>query len=506
MVERVTNQAMQSTALSNIFRITEGLAKTQNEISSGKRIRKASDDPAGSRITMQMQTTIAQVKQYVRNIDTNQLLLGAGDNALGSIGTTLIRAKELAVAQLNGSGSSQTRQYTAAEIDKLISLTLQAANTNVKDQYIFAGTNATVAPFSASASGTVYTGTSENLQIEIAGGYKVSLALPGSQVLGTDLNPTLSNATLLSSLNAGAGVPAGSFTVNDRAGNRATINITAGMTVGNVLSAINGSGLKINASINSKQNGVLLTDTSTVVTQTMTVSEVGGGSTAAKLGILGQRDGSLEGTDLNPAATAGTLLSQMRGGNGLSLTSVNIVNGNASGAVTLSSASTIGDVINLINNSGLNVTASINSRGNALSVTSNNSSTVAVVSEVGTGTSAQDLGIGGGRNVFTTLTNLRNALNKNDQNGIVALLRNLDGSLSTVNSGRASISATLAQVKGISDNNNKDVVAFTEQISNVEDSDFVSATAHLAQLQTALQATLNATSRIIQPSILDFLR
>ena len=506
MVDRVTNQAMQSNALNNIFRITEELGKTNSQISSNKRISKGSDDPSGWRIALQMRASVQQVNQHIRNIDFNQLMLGAGDGALGSIGTSLIRAKELGVAQLNGVGTPQTRQYAGAEVDKLISLVLQSANTNVKGQYIFSGTKAATSPFSVSASGAEYSGSSDNLQLEIASGYKVSLALPGSQVLGTDLNPALSSSTSLSSLNAGAGVPAGSFVINDQTGNSATINVTAGMTVGNVLSAINGAGLNVAASINSGQKGILLASTSTVISQALTVTEAGSGTTAANLGILGQRDGNFDGKDLNPALAAGTALSQLNGGNGLSLTSVNIVNGSASGTVTMSSAATIGEVINQINNSGLNVTASINGQGNALRVTSNSASTVAVVSEAGSGTSAQDLGIGGGRNVLTSLINLRDALNKNDQNAILAVLRNLDGSLSSVNSGRAAIGATLAQLKSIHDSNDRDVVALNEQIGNVEDTDFVSATAHLAQLQTALQATLIATSRIIQPSILDFLR
>ena len=50
----------------------------------------------------------------------------------------------------------------------------------------------------------------------------------------------------------------------------------------------------------------------------------------------------------------------------LTLNEINIVNGSASGTTTLSSATTIGDVISLINNSSFNVTASINSAGNSM--------------------------------------------------------------------------------------------------------------------------------------------
>lgn len=506
MVERVTNRAMQNTALNNIFRITEGLSKTQSELASGKRINRLSDDPSGMRQGLQLRTSIDQVKQYVRNIDFNQSVLASTDSALDDIGNSLTRAKELAVSQLNGVGTPQTRQYTGTEVDKLLSLVLQSANTKVKGQYVFAGTKTATPPFNVSASGAVYTGNTEPMQIEIASGYKVNLALAGSQVLGTDLNPAVANATLLSSLNGGAGIPAGSFTLTSRGGNSATINISAGMTVGALLTAINSAGINVTASINGKQNAILLTDNSSVASQALTVAEVGGGTTAASLGIVGQRDGNFEGTDLNPVMTASTLLSQMNGGNGLSLTSINIVNGNASGAVTLSSAAAIGDVINLINNSGLNVTASINGAGNALRVTSNNSSTVAVVSEVGGGTSAQSLGLGGGNNVLTNLVNLRDALNKNDQQAIVALLGNLDKSQASVLNGRANVGATMTQVRSTSATNNQNEVALNDQISNIEDTDFTSAASRLAQLQTALQATLNTTSRILQPSLLDFLR
>lgn len=498
---------MQNNALGNIFRLSDDLTKTQNQISSGKRINVPSDDPAGTRDSLQLHTTIDQVNQFIRNINFNTLSLQSGDTALNTVGSVLTQAKQLAVSQLNGVTTGQIRGFTGSAVGQLVTQVLQSANSKVNGQYIFAGTNNLTPPFSASASGAVYTGNSDSLQIEVATGYKVSVGLPGSQVLGTDLNPTLTSSTLLSSLNGGTGVPNGSFTITSRGGNSATINVTAGMTVGQLISTINNSGINVTASINSKQNGLVLTDASPTVKQALIISEVGGGTTAASLGIKGQRDGVLVGTDVNPALTSSTQLSQLNGGTGVSLTSVHIVNGSASAAVTLSSAKTIGDVLNLINNAGLNVTASINSQGNALSVSSNNSSTVAVVSEVGTGSSASDLGIGGGRNVILSLINLRNALDKNDQQGVLAVLSNLDGGLSSVNNGRAVIGSVQTQVNNILSNNNQDVVSLTAQVSTIEDTDLVSAGSHLAQLQTAFQATLSTTALIEQqPNLLNFLK
>ena len=108
--------------------------------------------------------------------------------------------------------------------------------------------------------------------------------------------------------------------------------------------------------------------------------------------------------------------------------------------------------------------------------------------------------------MLANLVCLRDALNKNDQQAILALLGNIDKSQASINNGRASIGAIMTQVRTTGDANNQDEVAFNDQISNIEDTDFTSAASHLAQLQTALQATLNTTSRILQPSLLDFLR
>ena len=63
MVTRVTNQAQQANSLQNIFQITENLFKAQQEIASGKRIIKPSDDPAGMRDSLLLRTGISQSNQ-----------------------------------------------------------------------------------------------------------------------------------------------------------------------------------------------------------------------------------------------------------------------------------------------------------------------------------------------------------------------------------------------------------------------------------------------------------
>lgn len=506
MVERVTGQAIQRTVLSNIFRISEDLFRAQQEVASGKRILKPSDDPSGLRDSLSLRTSIGQEKQFIRNIDNNKIFIQSTDTALQSVGLGLTRAKELAISELSGTSTAETRGFAAVEINQIVSQILEAANTQVKNQYIFAGTNTRTAPFAASASGAVYLGNTEKFNIEIAEGIVLGVTVPGSEALGTDLNPALTTSTLLSELNGGAGVAAGQFTVSDRGGNSATITVSSGATAGSVISSINAAGINVTAALNSAQNGIALTDTSSVITQPLTVAEVSGGTTASGLGILGQQDGSLIGRDLNAALSASTLVSDLKAGDGLTLGDIKILNGAASGTVSLASAATIGDVINRINAAGLNVTASINSAGNALRVTSNDPATVAIVNDIGVGTTGESLGLGGGRNVIDTLIQLKLALEKDDAVGILASLQNLDRGLDSVNETRAFVGADLRRIESTSSINDQDIVDQSEQLSNIEDSDPIKSASDIAALELALQATLSTTARILQPTLLDFLR
>lgn len=506
MVQRVTNQSIQNTVLNNIFRITEGLSKAQTEIASGKRILKPSDDPAGLRNSLALRTGISQSTQFIRNIDNNKIFIQSTDTALQSVALGLTRAKELAISELGGTSTPQTRRFAALEIGQVISQTLEAANTQVKDQFIFGGTLTRTAPFEVSASGATYLGNTETFTIEIAQNINVGLTIPGSDALGTDLDPSLTLSTQLSNLNGGQGVPAGQFSITDRGGNSATITVASGATLGAVISSINAAGINVSAAIASNGNGISLTDSSPVITQALTVAEVSSGTTGAALGILGQRDGTLTGTVLNPQVTSATLLTDLNAGAGLALSDIKIFNGAASATVSFSTATTIGDALNLINSAGLNVTASVNSAGNGLRVVSNDPTTVAVVNDLGVGSTAESLGLGGGRNVLDTLITLKQALEKDDTAAILATLENLDKGLDSVNESRAFAGSTLRQIESTDFIHDQDIVDQSEQLSNTEDADVIKSASDLAALELALNATLNTTARILQPSLLDFLR
>lgn len=507
MVMRVTNQILQSNSLQNIFRITEDLFQANQRVATGRRINKPSDDPLGMQDVLTLRSSIAQIEQFGRNIDNNRLFFNIADTALDSVGLGITRARELAQGSLGATSSAQTRAMAALEVQSILDQAIQEANTQVKGFYIFGGTDLLNAPYAANGGGlgALYSGNADRLEVEVASSLTVPITRPGFEVFGMDMNPAVNGNTLLSDLNGGTGVALGSFTITDRAGTiSGVITVGAGDTINTIIGNINAAATNVTASLNADQNGLLLTDASATILNSLTITEAGS-TTAQDLGILSTNDGDITGKKLDPILTTATLIADLDGGNGFTLGQIDIVNGTLSATVDLSLMTTVGDVITAINGAGVNVTASINSQGNALQVVSNDVTTTAVISEVSGGDTAFFLGIGGG-NVFTALDVLQDALSRDDTDGILAAFENLNEALDTVLAARAEYGALVRTMDTLEIGHNANEVSETTQLSEVEDSDFVKDVSDVAALQLALEATLNTTARILQPSLLDFLR
>lgn len=108
-------------------------------------------------------------------------------------------------------------------------------------------------------------------------------------VVGRNLNKqTVDVDTQLSSLNRGAGVDTGSFTITDSDGNVGAINLSIDQisTVGGLIDAINGLGNNVTARLSASGDGITIIDNAGG-TGTLTIEDSGNGTTAADLGIAG---------------------------------------------------------------------------------------------------------------------------------------------------------------------------------------------------------------------------
>jgi flagellar hook-associated protein 3 FlgL len=193
------------------------------------------------------------------------------------------------------------------------------------------------------------------------------------------------------------------------------------------------------------------------------------------------------------------------GGRGVHLGAIHITNGTQETDIDLSTAHTMGDVLHAINTSAAGVQATFNTNGTALQVRSTNANTVAVVTEAGGGQSAAALGIGG-HDTFNMLSLLQEALQKNDRPALSALVTSLDEGVRGVTALRTEVGTRTNTVSAAEETQADFTLHLTSLLSETEDSDVAEVFTRLSQLNVGLQAALATSARILQSTLLDFLR
>ncbi|PHQ32710.1 flagellar filament capping protein FliD [Rhodopirellula bahusiensis] len=178
----------------------------------------------------------------------------------------------------------------------------------------------------------------------------------------------------LSQLNNGLGVEGGSIRLTDRSGNSAEVDLSQARTVDDVLQAINDADVGIQATTSGGK--IKLIDQTGQTFSNLKVEQLGTAETAADLGLHGidVAANSVDGNDIplpdGVDSLNGASLSQLGGGNGLgTLTSLDIETGDGTSAsIDVSGATSLNEVIDAINGSGLDVIARINDAGNGLRI------------------------------------------------------------------------------------------------------------------------------------------
>lgn len=111
-----------------------------------------------------------------------------------------------------------------------------------------------------------------------------------------------------------------------------------------------------------------------------------------------------------------------------------------------------------------------------------------------------------GVNLFSTLKNLEISLRTNDKAGIQEALDTLDQAVSQVVLARSEVGSRIMAVNNTMDSLQKAVVDNRITASQLEDADAFQVISDINKTDSTLKATLETSGKLIQPSLLDFLR
>jgi len=187
---RVTQMMLANNTLRNVSKSYDKLGTYQQQLATGKKIHRPSEDPVVAMKGMHYRTSLTEIEQFQRNLSEAYTWMENSESALSHTTNVLQRARELVVQAKNGTLGQEDRQAIAREIEQLKKDLVQVANTKVAGKYIFNGTKIEQAPVKDGTPPTV-TNNNDDFMVEVAKGVKLKINVTPSNVFNQGLFNTL---------------------------------------------------------------------------------------------------------------------------------------------------------------------------------------------------------------------------------------------------------------------------------------------------------------------------
>jgi flagellar hook-associated protein 3 FlgL len=227
-MERITTMMTARATVNDLAAVYEQLATTQQQMASGLRVAKPSDDPYAASRVVSLNGRLSQLGSYSSSVGDATSWASTTTGALSDIENSAQRVRELVVEASNGTMSAADSASAAAEVNQLIAAVKSSANATYNGSYIFAGTATTTPPYQAGAT-DAYQGNSSAISRAIGPGVAVQVNSDISGLLG---NGTSANdgklldtlRTIASDLSAGNGTALAGADLKSLDSNLSTLN------------------------------------------------------------------------------------------------------------------------------------------------------------------------------------------------------------------------------------------------------------------------------------------
>ncbi len=160
--------------LRQISKSYESMAKTQEQLTTGKKISRPSDDPVVAMKGMTYRTNLTEVEQYKRNLSEAYNWMDNSDDALDKATSVMQRIRELTVQASNGTYEESQTGMIGKEIEQLKEHLVSIANTQVAGKYIFNGNDTTNKPVDLNKTPSV-SDNGNTVNLELSQGIEVAV-------------------------------------------------------------------------------------------------------------------------------------------------------------------------------------------------------------------------------------------------------------------------------------------------------------------------------------------
>lgn len=195
---RLSTANLYDASIANLQRRQQALQNQQQQLTSGKRVAQASDDPTGAARAERALASIGRVEANQRALEASRNSMTLAESALGDANELLQQARETMVSAGNASYSDAERQGLANKLQGLRDQLLAIANRpDGAGGYVFSGQGSANPPFLDQAGGVSYVGTPGTIQTGNLDSFQLSVdgrgaweqARSGNGTFVTDAGP-----------------------------------------------------------------------------------------------------------------------------------------------------------------------------------------------------------------------------------------------------------------------------------------------------------------------------
>jgi flagellar hook-associated protein 3 FlgL len=175
--------------LRNLHNSLNSMDRYQQQLASGKKISRASQDPVVAARSMFYRTSLTENEQFTRNAQEAHAWMELTDKALDEVGNIVQRISELLVYSGDGSLSPDDLKTMGMEVAELKKHMGDLANQSINGRYIFGGTETSVPPYDAGVGNFTNTNNQE-IRLEISPNVYVTINANGQDIFNYPDNNT----------------------------------------------------------------------------------------------------------------------------------------------------------------------------------------------------------------------------------------------------------------------------------------------------------------------------
>ncbi|GAO36375.1 flagellar hook protein [Sulfuricella sp. T08] len=205
---RISTNTIYDLGVAGIQQSTSDLIKTQQQVSSGRRILSPSDDPVASARVLDLSQSQSLNKQYDTNAGSATSSLGLEESMLSSVGNLIQDVRTSALQAANASLNDQDRASIATDLRSRYQELLGLANsTDGNGQYMFSGYKGITKPFVETSLGNVtYQGDQGQRLIQISPSRQMAVSDSGADVFQRIKNGNGTITSVAAAVNTGTGI------------------------------------------------------------------------------------------------------------------------------------------------------------------------------------------------------------------------------------------------------------------------------------------------------------